>query len=103
MIKLFSQNNCKYCVILKNKLKSWDINFEEINISEIDEGKQFLKAKGHRTVPQLYLENFNLNADIETIDFTEEVLYDRLDTFIAENSEEDIDRVIRLYEETPDI
>jgi glutaredoxin len=84
--------------LIKENLTSWNISFEEINISNDDEGKQFLKSKGHRFVPQLYLKDFNVNHNIDTQEFTEEVFYDRLDQFIASHSQEDIQEIIEEYD-----
>lgn len=69
-IKLYTQNDCPYCVIMKKKLTSWGYQFEEVNVSNNLLAKGFLKERGHRTVPQLYLDNVNLNAGIDTQEFT---------------------------------
>lgn len=101
MLKLYTQNNCQYCSILKERLTKWGISFKEINISEDSDSinhKQFLKDNGHYTVPQLYLSYFNINEGINTLDFTEKTFYDRLDKFIDTHSKEQVDEVIRLYD-----
>lgn len=98
MLKLYSQNNCIFCELLKENLSSWNIYYEEINISNDDDGKQFLKSQGHRFVPQLYLKNFNVNHNIDTKLFTESVFYDRLDEFIASHSSSDIQEIIEEYD-----
>jgi len=69
-IKLYTQNDCPYCVIMKKKLTSWGYEFEEVNVSNDRFAKNFLKERGHRTVPQLYSEGVNLNRGIDTHDFT---------------------------------
>jgi len=38
----------------KNLLKLKNINFEEINIEENAQAKEFVLSEGHRTVPQIY-------------------------------------------------
>jgi glutaredoxin 3 len=54
MITIYSKNNCPYCVQAKNLLRSKGIVFEEINIEETPEAREFIVTQGHRTVPQIY-------------------------------------------------
>ena len=54
MLTVYSKTVCPFCVNAKNYLKSKDIPFEEINIEEDDQARQFIVDKGHRTVPQIY-------------------------------------------------
>lgn len=56
MLTVYSKNNCPYCVQAKNYLKSKNINFQEINIEENEESRDFIKSQGHRTVPQIYMD-----------------------------------------------
>ena len=70
---LYTQNDCPYCVMMKNKLKEWGYTWDECNISYYPENKKFLKEQGHRTVPQLYWNNVHLNK-VDTQDFTKEIL-----------------------------
>ncbi len=68
-LRLYTQNNCGYCVTMKNKLDSWGIKYETINISESAVGKQFLKEQGLTTVPQLFFNDLKLNnVDTEQFD-----------------------------------
>ena len=53
-LTLYTQEDCGYCKLLKKKLVEWDFDFREVNISHDLFAKDFLKEKGHRTVPQLY-------------------------------------------------
>ena len=69
-IKLYTQNDCPYCVTMKKKLDEWGYEYQEINVSNDLDAKGFLKEQGHRTVPQLYNGNINLNKDIDTNEFT---------------------------------
>lgn len=69
-IRLYTQNDCPYCVIMKKKLDEWGYSYRTINVSEDLEAKAFLKEQGHRTVPQLYEGHVNLNKGIDTQDFT---------------------------------
>ena len=54
MVTVYSKNNCPYCVQAKNLLKSRGVAFEEINIEEKPEAREFILAEGHRTLPQIY-------------------------------------------------
>jgi glutaredoxin len=54
MLTVYSKTVCPFCVNAKNYLKSKNIPFEEINIEEDDQARQFIVDKGHRTVPQIY-------------------------------------------------
>ena len=98
-LKLYTQNNCGYCDIMKARLQSWDLNFDVINISEDTSAKQFLKDNGHKTVPQLYIGDFNINDGIDTYEFTEELFYDRLDVFIQEHTEDELYKFIHEHDE----
>jgi len=54
MLKIYSKTVCPFCVNAKKFLKAKDIPFEEINIEENEEAREFLKSQGHRSVPQIY-------------------------------------------------
>jgi glutaredoxin 3 len=54
MVTVYSKNNCPYCTQAKNLLKSRGVAFEEINIEERPEAREFILAEGHRTMPQIY-------------------------------------------------
>lgn len=54
MLTVYSKNNCPFCVQAKNLLKLKNIAFEEINIEQNPEARQFVLEQGHRTVPQIY-------------------------------------------------
>lgn len=55
-LTVYSKTVCPFCVNAKNYLKSKHIPFEEINIEEDEQARQFIQEKGHRTVPQIYFE-----------------------------------------------
>ena len=56
MIKLYSKNNCPFCEQAKALLKNKNIDFEVVKIDEDHEAREWLLDQGHRTVPQLYLD-----------------------------------------------
>lgn len=63
MLKLFSKNNCPNCTKLKGLLESNGIQFEVVNLDEDINSLQWLKSQGHRSVPQLYLNNNVVGGD----------------------------------------
>jgi glutaredoxin 3 len=54
MITVYTKNNCPYCVQAKTRLKQGGWDFEEINIEEDAQARDWLIAQGHRTMPQIY-------------------------------------------------
>lgn len=54
MLTVYSKNNCPFCVQAKNLLTLKGIEFEEINIEQQPEAREFIVSEGHRTVPQIY-------------------------------------------------
>ena len=59
---LYTQPNCNWCIILEEKVKEAEIDYEKIDITENISAKKFLKAEGHTTVPQLYYKHHHLNT-----------------------------------------
>ena len=55
MIKIYSKNSCAFCVRSKNYLESKNITYEEVNIEQDLEARQWILEQGHRTVPQIYI------------------------------------------------
>ena len=70
-LTLYTQEDCNYCHELKKKLAAWDFKWHEINISYDLFAKDFLREKGHRTVPQLYWNDTHLNK-FPTAELTKE-------------------------------
>ena len=56
-IKVYTKNACGYCNMAKNLLKSKNITFEEVNIEDHPEAREFVINEGHRTMPQIYENN----------------------------------------------
>lgn len=54
MITLYSKNNCPYCMMAKGFLTNNNFAYEEINIEEQPEAREFVITEGHRTMPQIY-------------------------------------------------
>ena len=73
LLDLYTQLNCPYCEIMKQKLSDWGYEYNEINIQYSIEGKQFLKDPGHRVVPQVYFGSTHVNK-FDTMQMTQERL-----------------------------
>jgi len=76
-INVYTQDNCTYCDVIIDRLKLWEFDFELLNITYNPIAKEFLKKKGHTTVPQLYHLDTCLNRGYNTFDLTKEILKER--------------------------
>ena len=79
LLRLYTQDDCGYCVRMKRKLDQWGIEYETINISEDAKGKHFLKEQGLKTVPQLFFKDLKLN-NVDTDNFDQHALLSSLRT-----------------------
>jgi glutaredoxin len=57
MITIYSKEGCPYCVKAKDLLEEYNIECNVVKIDEDDDAKTFVVGEGHRTVPQLYVNN----------------------------------------------
>jgi len=57
MFRIYTKPNCPYCDAAKNWLSANDFEFETIDVVENPDALSFLKAEGHKTVPQIYNSN----------------------------------------------
>ena len=73
MFKVYTKNNCNWCVRAKELLKKNNIEFTEINIEESFEDKMVLRALRLRTVPQIWNDDLHLGG------------YRQLESWIGEN------------------
>lgn len=55
MITLYIKPTCPFCVSAKEKLEQWEYSYTDINVAKDEDAMQFLKDAGHRTVPQIYI------------------------------------------------
>jgi glutaredoxin 3 len=55
MVTVYSKNSCAFCVRAKQYLESKNIEYEEINIEHDPEAREWILEQGHRTVPQIYI------------------------------------------------
>lgn len=53
-LTVFSKSNCTFCDQAKALLTSKNIPYTEIRVDQDPEAMAFLKAQGHRAVPQIY-------------------------------------------------
>lgn len=54
MLTVYSKPACPFCEQTKKYLHSQAVRFEVIDVMEDADALTFIKAQGHRTVPQIY-------------------------------------------------
>ena len=90
MLILYTQPRCHFCEIMKRMLSKMDEaeGFQTIDITKDAEAKNFMRKKGHRTVPMLYWRvpghDVWVNKDIDTRKLTGENLGKRIKDAISE-------------------
>ena len=57
MLKVYSKENCTYCTQAKKLLESKNIEYQEVRIDIDNSAREFLLSEGHRTLPQIYLDD----------------------------------------------
>ena len=73
-ILLYTQPKCPYCDIMKQMLDQTGFTYYTVNIRENEDALTFMKEKGHRTVPQLYVDDIHINKKADTRDYTSDEL-----------------------------
>lgn len=62
-IEVYSTPNCPFCVSSKALLKSKNLSFQEIDVSDdIDSLQKMIKLSGLRTVPQIIINNQSIGG-----------------------------------------
>ncbi len=62
-IEVYSTPNCPYCVRAKALLKSKNLSFQEIDVSnDIESMQKMIKLSGLRTVPQIFINNQSIGG-----------------------------------------
>jgi len=62
-IDVYSTPNCPYCVSAKALLKSKNLIFKEIDVSDdIESLQKMVKLSGLRTVPQIFINNESIGG-----------------------------------------
>ena len=59
MLTIYSKSNCPFCDKAKYLLEQKGVPFKEVRVDLDAEAREFIVSAGHRTVPQIYL-NDNL-------------------------------------------
>ena len=54
MYTIYTQNLCGYCTAAKKLIQEHNYKYKEINISENESARRFLKGNGYKTVPQIF-------------------------------------------------
>lgn len=54
MLTIYSKENCPFCDRAKQLLESRGVQYEEINVSENTQARDFLVEQGLRSVPQVF-------------------------------------------------
>lgn len=62
---------CGYCVKAKSVLKNKGLEFEEINIEEKPEAREFVINEGHRTMPQIYVDGNSIGGYNELLKYVD--------------------------------
>jgi glutaredoxin len=57
MLTVYSKNHCPFCDKAKHLLTQKNIPFSVVNIDEDQDAREWLIGQGHRTAPQLYLDD----------------------------------------------
>tara|TARA_Y100001963_G_scaffold98469_1_gene135410 strand:- start:675 stop:893 length:219 start_codon:yes stop_codon:yes gene_type:complete len=65
MYKIYTQNNCGYCIAAKNLLDKKGEQYEEIHLEDNPDAKNKLKQDGLRTVPQIWLDEEYIGGYVE--------------------------------------
>lgn len=62
-IEVYSTPNCPYCVSAKTLLKSKNLSFKEIDVSDdIESLQKMVKLSGLRTVPQIFINDQSIGG-----------------------------------------
>jgi glutaredoxin 3 len=55
MIKIYTKTTCPYCDQAKQLLEAFGFKYEAINIEQDPDARTWLLEQGHKSVPQLYI------------------------------------------------
>jgi len=57
MIKIYSKTTCPFCDQAKQLLETYGFKYEAVNIETDADARAFVLGEGHRSVPQIYINN----------------------------------------------
>lgn len=55
-IKIYTTNDCPYCVAAKNLLSRKNLLFQEVDVSSDEDFDALVKSTGMKTVPQIFFD-----------------------------------------------
>ena len=70
MYTIYTQDLCGYCTLAKRLLEEKGHKYKEINISENESAKRFLRENGYKTVPQIFVSGVVEDTQIYVGDYT---------------------------------
>lgn len=76
MLKLYSMPNCPYCDLMKSMLDETNYEYTIIDVTKDKGALTYIKDNGHKTVPQVYLNDIHINKKTNTQEYTSAKLYD---------------------------
>ena len=54
MYEIYGKPNCQFCDLAKNTLDRLSQSYDYVDVSQDEQSLNFLKAKGFKTIPQIY-------------------------------------------------
>ena len=69
MYTIYTQDLCNYCTLAKQLLQERGLQYKEINITENESAKQFLRRNGYKTVPQIFVSGIIEDTQIYVGDY----------------------------------
>lgn len=60
--KIYSRSDCGFCAAAKRLLESKGLQYEEIDIDCDQNSRVMLKAQGHKTVPQIWIDEYHIGG-----------------------------------------
>ena len=70
MYTIYTQDLCGYCTLAKRLLEQKGHKYKEINISQNESAKRFLKGNNLKTVPQIFVSGIVEDIQIYVGDYT---------------------------------
>lgn len=56
-IKVYTKEGCPFCIMAINVFKNYEVEYEEISVDDPVEQRKLISETGHRTVPQIFINN----------------------------------------------
>lgn len=69
---VYSRPDCGFCDKAKKLIKSNEDQYKEINVYEVPGALQYIKDKGFKTVPQIFLDNNRIGGYTELLNYYDE-------------------------------